>query len=146
MKKPFANPSVAAVFEAYPQNLRARLIFLRGLIFKIAAKTKGVGALEETLKWGEPSYITKSKSGTTLRVAPILSQKGKYGIFVHCQTTLVGPFKEIYGDKFTYDRNRGLIFHENDKIPVKEVSHFIHWALTYHLKKEEEDWAPGSRD
>jgi len=48
----FANPAVAAVFAAYPARVRAKLLALRRLILETAAKTPGVGALEETLKWG----------------------------------------------------------------------------------------------
>ena len=33
-------------------------MFLRQLIFETAAATEVVGELEETLKWGEPSYLT----------------------------------------------------------------------------------------
>ena len=52
------NPQVAAVFNNYPENMRKKLMFLRELIFDTAAATEGVGKLEETLKWGEPSYLT----------------------------------------------------------------------------------------
>ena len=42
---------------------------LRQLIFDVAAKTKDVGQLEETLKWGEPAYLTsESKSGSLIRI------------------------------------------------------------------------------
>jgi hypothetical protein len=137
-RQPFDNPAVAAVFKSYPKKLQGRLLFLRDLIYEIAAKTEGVGALEETLKWGSPSYLTtQSKSGTTLRIDRIGSQKGKYAMCVHCQTTLVGPFKKIYGDAFDYDANRGVILDEQDEIPVKELSHFIYMALTYHLSKKQ---------
>jgi hypothetical protein len=56
---------------------------------------------------------------------------------VHCQTTLVGPFKKIYGDAFDYDANRGVVLDEQDEIPVKELGHFIYMALTYHLGKKQ---------
>ncbi len=135
---PFANPAVAAVFDACPKKIRTKLTFLRELIFEIAAKTPGVGKLEETLKWGSPSYLTTdTNSGTTIRIDKITSQRGKFSMCVHCQTTLVGSFKKIYGDAFDYDANRGLILDENDEIPVKELSHFIFMALTYHLHKKQ---------
>ncbi len=139
---PFKNKQVEAVFNSYPKKLQGKLLFLRDLVYEIAANTEGVGELEETLKWGSPSYLTtQSKSGTTLRIDKIGSQKGKYAMCVHCQTTLVGPFKKIYGDAFDYDANRGVILDENDEIPVKELGHFIYMALTYHLaKKQKNPW------
>src|SRR3954465_10661154 len=67
--KRFADPAVAAVFAAYPVVLRKRLMVLRALVLDVAAKTGGVGRLTETLKWGQPSYLTpETKSGTTVRI------------------------------------------------------------------------------
>ena len=64
-----ANPAVEAAFGTYPEPVRTRLRALRRLIFDTASATKGVGALEETLKWGQPSYLTpQTKSGSTIRI------------------------------------------------------------------------------
>jgi len=54
MKLPKAGPDAAvpAIFDGYPKPLRARLLALRKLILDTAKTTKGVGAIEETLKWG----------------------------------------------------------------------------------------------
>jgi hypothetical protein len=135
---PFKDPKVAAVFNAYPQRVRTRLMFLRALIFDIAYKTEGVGVLEETLKWGQPSYLTtESGSGTTIRLDQLAALKGKYEICVHCQTTLVGPFRKQHGDTFTYDANRGLVLDADDDVPLEELSQFIYLALTYHLRKKQ---------
>ncbi len=63
------NPNVAAVFKAYPSKARTKLMFLRKLIIETAAATDGAGEIEETLKWGEPSYLTsKTKSGSSIRI------------------------------------------------------------------------------
>ena len=57
---------VAAAFAAYPPKTKARLKRLRRLILDVAAATQGVGPLEETLRWGQPSYLTaQSGSGST---------------------------------------------------------------------------------
>lgn len=136
MKK-FEDPEVAAVFNTYSRNMRAKLMFLRQLIFDIASATEGVGELEETLKWGSPSYLTtKSGSGTTIRIDRRNSQSDQYAMSVHCQSTLIETIKEIYRNKFNYEDNRSIIFNENDEIPVKELSHCIYLALTYHLRKK----------
>jgi hypothetical protein len=44
--------NVAEVFAAYPPSVRAKLMAVRRLIFEVAATTKGVGPLQETLKMG----------------------------------------------------------------------------------------------
>lgn len=112
-------------------------MFLRQLIFETAAVTEGVGELEETLKWGEPSYLTsKTKSGSTVRIDRKKSNNGQYAIYFKCTTNLVATFKEKYPDKFNYGGNRSIIFNEDDEIPVTELSDCIALALTYHLNKK----------
>lgn len=135
--KRFGSSEVAAVFEGYPKEVKSRLIFLRQLIFDVASRTNGVGELEETLKWGQPSYLTtQTKSGSLVRIDQIKSQEGKYAMFFHCQTTLVDSFKEMYRGLFEFGGNRSIIFDLNDKVPVDELSHCISMALTYHLNKK----------
>ena len=56
--KPIQNPAVAAKFQSYPLSMRTKLMALRELILETAADTAEVGEIEETLKWGEPAYLT----------------------------------------------------------------------------------------
>jgi hypothetical protein len=63
---------VAAVFARYPQRVQTRLHWMRALILDVAAKTPGVGPLQETLRWGEPAYVTaQTTSGSTPRMVLI---------------------------------------------------------------------------
>ena len=94
--KRFADPAVAAVFKAYPAALRRRLMALRELVFDVAARIEGVGALTETLKWGQPSYLTwETRSGSTVRIDRLKTGDG-YAIYFHCQSGLVPKFRELY--------------------------------------------------
>ena len=121
----------------FPSVIRKKLMRLRMLIFDVASETEGVGELEETLKWGQPSYLTKkSKSGSTLRIGREKKTEGDYAIYFKCQTTLVATFRELYKDKFRYEGNRAIVLSVNDKIPVSELKHCIKMALTYHLNKK----------
>lgn len=130
------NPEVAIVFNAYPKNMREKLMFLRQLIFETAAKTEGVGELEETLKWGEPSYLTpKTKSASTVRIDWKESKPDQYAMYFHCSTKLVDTFKELYRDQFMFEGNRAIVFNEDDEIPINELKHCISLALTYHRRK-----------
>ena len=52
------NPEVARIFAGYPQPMRNKMLRLRQLLLDTAAETESVNRLEETLKWGEPSYLT----------------------------------------------------------------------------------------
>ncbi len=130
------SDSVAKVFGAYPAKLRGRLLSLRRLILKTAAKTEGVGALEETLKWGQPSYLTaKTKSGSTIRIDRIKASGTKYAVYFHCQTDLVPTFRELYPKKFDYESNRAIILDVENKPDEKALAHCIALALTYHARK-----------
>ena len=59
------NKVVKDRFDEYPENARVRLAELRNLVFQIASELE-LGEVEETLKWGEPSYSVKT--GSPLRM------------------------------------------------------------------------------
>lgn len=132
-----ADQNVAAAFNVFPPVIRKELMRLRMLIFDVAYETEGVGELEETLKWGQPSYLTKkSKCGSTIRIGREKKTEGDYAIYFKCQTSLVATFKELYKTEFRYEGNRAILFNINDKIPIPELRHCIAMALTYHLNKK----------
>ncbi|MBL4837249.1 MAG: DUF1801 domain-containing protein [Kordiimonadaceae bacterium] len=132
-KYPFKNPAVEAVFNSFPDEARSGLLILRDLIFNSAQTTKAVGCLTETLKWGQPAYLTsESKSGSTIRLG--MTKTENFAIFVHCQTTILADFKELFGDEFTYDGNRAIHFKPGQAIADTKIEYLIKRALTYHLK------------
>ena len=131
------GPEVAAAFDAYPPKFRRKLLALRKLIFETAESTEGVGEIEETLKWGEPAYLTsQSKSGSTIRIAWKKSAPREYAIYFHCQTSLVETFRHRFPGKLRFDGNRRIVFSENDRIPIGPLSSCITAALTYHRNKK----------
>ncbi|MFZ6639790.1 DUF1801 domain-containing protein [Undibacterium sp. TC4M20W] len=127
------NPQVAKVFNNYSPHIRQKLMLLRQLVLDVASEHKISDTLEETLKWGEPSYLTKT--GSTVRIDWKSSAPEQYAMYVHCQTRLLDTFKELYSDKLKFEANRAIIFHQDDEIPVDEVKHCILLALTYHDRK-----------
>ena len=132
-----SDPAVEEVFRAYPKPLKAKLLALRRLIFDTAKTTKGVGALQETLKWGQPSYLTpETKSGSTIRIDQIKSAGNQYAIYFDCQTDLVETFRELYPSEFSYEGNRCILLDAAEKLPEPALRHCVALALTYHLKKK----------
>ena len=128
-------PDVAKTFERYPPSVRKKLMALRTLILEVAAQTQGVGALEESLKWGEPAYVTTvSKSGSTIRIAWKKARPTQYAMYFNCQTTLVDSFKTMFPTAFKFEGNRALVFDESDEVPVEALSICVEMALTYHAK------------
>ena len=140
MEKKINDPKVEAAFNAFSPAVRKKLMRLRSLIFEVAWKTEGVDELEETLKWGQPSYLNKKpRVGSTIRLGREKKTDGDYAIYFKCRTTLVASFRELYKNEFRYEGNRAILFNFGDKIPVPELSHCIAMALTYHLNKRKKN-------
>lgn len=131
----FRDPAVKAKFDAYPRHAQSKLLAVRELLFEIAAKTDGVGEIEETLKWGEPAYVTKNKSGSTVRMDWKQKAPDHYALYFHCQTDLVETFRTLFPNDFSFEGNRALIFAIDDPIPKDAVAMCLARALTYHLKR-----------
>lgn len=113
--------------------MRQKLMFLRQLIIDSALESKSAGVLEETLKWGEPSYLIKG--GSTIRMDWKPSAPDQYAMYFHCKTKLLDTFKELYGNTLKFEGNRAIVFHKNDEIPIVQVKHCILLSLTYHNRK-----------
>ena len=132
---PSRDSAVDAVFDGYPKPVKAKLLALRRLIFDTAKATKGVGGLEEALKWGQPSYLTpESKSGSTIRIDQVKSSPGQYAVYFHCQTDLVETFRELYPE-LSFSGNRAILLDAKEKLPETKLRHCVALALTYHLRK-----------
>lgn len=133
----FDNADVAATFDGYPRPSQDKLLDLRRLIFDTAAETAGVGHIEETLKWGQPSYLTpQTRSGSTIRIDAIKDDPQRFAIYFHCQTDLVATFRRLYPDSFAFEGNRAIHFCASDALPEDELKHCIALALTYHSRKK----------
>ena len=124
-------------FDSYDAEIRACLLEVRQLILKVAARTDGVGPITETLKWGEPSYLTsQTGSGSTIRISTVKNAPDKFGIYFNCQTTLVEEFRQLYPDAFEFNGNRAVICKTKAPLPREPLEHCIALALTYHLRKK----------
>ena len=128
--------AATALFDAYPAPVKSRLLALRRLIFETARATKGVGALEETLKWGQPSYLTpETGSGSTIRIDQVKPATDQVAVYFHCQTNLVETFRELYPE-LSYSGNRAILLDVAGKLPEPALRHCVGLALTYHLNKK----------
>ena len=130
---PFENPLVEAAYSSFPEATRLGLLRLRDLIFEIADETPGVGSLEETLKWGQPAYLTsETRSGTTIRLG--FPKSGGFALYVHCQTTIIAEFRDLFPEGLDYEGNRAIHFQNTSELSSDAVGLLIARALTYHLK------------
>ncbi|PCI64288.1 MAG: hypothetical protein COB38_12790 [Gammaproteobacteria bacterium] len=66
----FDDSDVKNVFNAYPNEIKDKMLYLRSLIIDTYKqndqKNKNKNTIEECLKWGEPSYLFKL--GSTIRI------------------------------------------------------------------------------
>ena len=128
------DPRVAEKFKEYPAKVKKKIKYLRKLIIETAKENENVNQLEETLKWGEPSYI--AKKGSTIRIDWKKKNPKQYAMYFKCTSKLVSTFKEVYGDTFKYENTRAILFKFEDEVPTKELKECIEMALTYHSIKD----------
>lgn len=127
------NPEVEQVFNNYPEPICKKLLHLRKLILETANETEAITEIEETLKWGEPSYLVKK--GSTIRIDWKEKKPDQYAMYFKCTSQLVPSFKTVFKDDFNYEGNRAIIFKMDDNIPEEELKKCIAIALTYHRVK-----------
>ena len=127
------NPKVKDVFDAYPDAIKQQLLHLRTLILSTASEVEGLQKLEETLKWGEPSYVTKH--GSTVRIDWKKKHPDQIAMYFKCTSKLVPTFKQLYSAIFEFEGNRALIFKLGSNIREKELKNCIAMALAYHKIK-----------
>lgn len=136
MKSPPVPQTVAEALSRYPEQVRARLLEIREIIFAVAAETEGAGPLTETLKWGEPAYLTEaSKSGTTIRLGTVKSAPEHCAVLFNCKTTLVETFRTHFPGDFAFEGNRALLIPIARALPRQPLKLCLRAALTYHRRK-----------
>lgn len=132
---PFSDTRVEAVFNTYPPSVRPRMLVLRELVFGTAAEISNVGAIEETLKWGEPAYLTPvSRSGSTIRMDWKPRAPEVCALYFNCQTTLVDTFRGLFDGQLSFEGNRAVLLPIDGPWPEDAVKSCIAAALTYHRK------------
>ncbi len=129
------NPEFETKLESYPDFVRDKLKYLRELIIETAEETPEITELEETLKWSEPSFLTKI--GSTLRMDWKKKTPNQYQMYFKCTSKLVETFKLVFGNLFEYENNRAIIFQLDQEIPIVPLKKCIKATLTYHKVKND---------
>ncbi len=127
------SAGVVSAIDHYPDDALKMFNQLRRVVVDIASETVGLNAVEETLKWNEPSYLTKA--GSTVRFAWKVAQPDTIGVYFNCQTILVETFKELYPTQLSFDKNRAVLLDLNALFPTDEMRHCIGIAMEYHKLK-----------
>jgi hypothetical protein len=136
MTSPPLPAPIAAALSRHPEPVRARLLEVRDLIFAVAAQTEAIGPLTETLKWGEPAYLTEaSRSGSTIRLGATRTAPQAPAVFFNCKTTLVETMRSHFADDFAFIGSRALIVPLSPALPREPLRLCLQLALTYHMNK-----------
>lgn len=108
---------------------------LIALIKETARETKSVGALEQSLKWGQVSFApARPRIGSSVRLEE--RPNGKVALMFICHTDLVSDFRDRYGDQLELEGNRAIVVSPDKELPTDALKHCIAQALTYHLNKK----------
>lgn len=126
------NKTVKSRFDTYPEVARLRLEALRALVFQIASELE-LDEVEESLKWGEPSY--RVKTGSPFRMDWKEKTPDYYYLFFHCQSKLVDTFHELYGDTLQFQGNRAVVLSLSQPFPEAIIKRCLELALTYQQRK-----------
>ncbi len=129
------DPGVVTKFRDYPPDVRREMERLRALVVEVATESDTISKLEETLKWGEPSYLVRR--GSTLRMDWKERRPEEYALYFKCTSKLVPTIRSRYGSLFRYENNRALLFGLGEALPETELRECIRLALHYHLIKGE---------
>ncbi len=132
MQKYIINTQVNEHFEKYPDDARGQLKVLRSLIYEIAAELK-LGDVQESLKWGEPSYSVRT--GSPFRLDWKAKSPNHYYLFFHCQTKLVDTFRQLYSETLIFQGNRAIVLSLFEPLPKVAIKHCLEIALTYKKRK-----------
>lgn len=128
-------PAVPALVEAaladYPDATRDRVLQLREVLWEVVAAEPAIGVVEESLKWGQPSYRPATAgTGTTVRIDRV-SGSDDVAVFTPCSTSLVAEFRAAHGSIATYDGKRGVIVPAEGEIPLAALRDHMREALLY---------------
>lgn len=129
------DPRVESIFANYPQDVKDKMMYLRNLIIETAKETKSVNRLDVTLKWGEPSFVTKF--GSTIRIDWKAKTPHQYAMYFQCNSRLIETFRLVFKQTFQYEGKRAIIFNLHQDIPTYELKACIKAALSYHKIKHD---------
>lgn len=128
---------IDSALARFSMPVRARLLAIRAAIFAVAARSEAIGPLTETLKWGEPAYLTQATgSGTTVRLGVSKQAPGQAAVFVNCRTSLISEFRAQFAEEFAYEGTRALIVPVEGALPEEPLEICLHAALTYHRRQK----------
>ncbi len=136
MKQKFSK-DVKNVFDTFPADAQKKLLQIRQLIFNAAANDSAIGTVTETLKWGEPAYLTEETgSGSTIRLGYKEKTPDSVDVYFNCQTTLIKDIKQLRPGELVCEDNRVIHISLAEPLPEDALIDCLTMALKYHYNKK----------
>lgn len=126
------HPALQTQIASYPAQAQQQLQAIRHIILAVAAE-HALGPVEESIKWGEASFLVKG--GTAIRIDWKAKDPEFVKLFFHCQTRLVETFREIYPAELRYEGNRAVLVPLTANIQYLPLAHCMLLAMQYHQLK-----------
>jgi len=125
--------TIAHVIGNYSEPAKEAFAKLRNILLE-EAKLHHLGDIEESLKWGEPSF--KSKHGSPVRIHWRDKDPEIISIYVNCQSKLLDTYRQLYPDTFVYMGNRELQVQLAKPLAETALRHCFNIAMNYHKLKD----------
>ncbi|GAA0781404.1 DUF1801 domain-containing protein [Roseibium denhamense] len=123
------------LWTAYPEATTQVLAQLRALIHEVAKANPAIGRLQESVKWAQLSIQPlRPKTGTPIRLDAMGPKRDHAALFVSCNTTLVGDWRDLFPD-LEFGGNRSVHFQAEKPLPEAQVRAMVTMAFTYHAAK-----------
>jgi hypothetical protein len=107
---------------------------LKALILEAAATVPDIGPLEESVKWGQPSFApVKPNIGSSVRIEQ--RDDGSHALMFICTTGLVEEFRTLYDDTLACEGKRAILIPAGPLPDRAALTHCIQLALTNKLRK-----------
>ncbi|NNE53876.1 MAG: DUF1801 domain-containing protein [Sulfitobacter sp.] len=105
-------------------------------LFHGIAQERGVGPLQESLKWGQPAWRpAKPRTGSTLRMDWNEGTPDRLNLFVDCKTDLAARMDDLYPDLAFNDGRRHLAIGLGDPLPEQALAHLAEMTFCYHIAR-----------
>ncbi|MEQ9300024.1 MAG: DUF1801 domain-containing protein [Cyclobacteriaceae bacterium] len=128
-----SDPSVATVFDQYPDHIKRIMEQLRKLVIETAESVEGIDKVVESLKWGEPSY--RSNHGSTIRMDWKPKNPDYCALYFQCTTSLVSTYRVVFGEELKFEGKRAILLDVKEALPEQILKQCLTMAINYHRVK-----------
>ncbi|MEM7520466.1 MAG: hypothetical protein AAF307_05460 [Pseudomonadota bacterium] len=130
-----APDTVLTRLRSWPDAARAAFQTCRAIFHAVADEAK-LGALEESLKWGQPAWRPKRpRTGATLRMSWDPATPEHLLLFVDCKTDLAARMQHLYPDLPVNDGRRQMAVSLEQALPSQALRHLAEMTFAYHLDR-----------